>query len=57
MKGKTLAIGLVIFVLLVVAAIYFMVMATFKNNPNQKNNQSFENPSYMETGEFGWEIG
>lgn len=34
MKGKTLVIGLVIFVLVVVAAIYFAVMAEFdKDRP------------------------
>ncbi|WP_153733124.1 hypothetical protein [Sporosarcina obsidiansis] len=55
MKGKTVAIGLVIFVLVVVAAIYFMVMATFKNNPTQKNHQSTENQSYIEPGTFGWQ--
>ncbi|WP_153723417.1 hypothetical protein [Sporosarcina cascadiensis] len=57
MKGKTLAIGMVVFTIIVVAAIYFMVTVTFKNNPTQKNHQSMEVPSYMEAGAFGWEIG
>lgn len=32
MKGKTIAIGLVVVTVLVVAAVYFMVMATFKHD-------------------------
>ncbi|WP_162805826.1 hypothetical protein [Sporosarcina sp. PTS2304] len=55
MKGKTVAIGLIICVVAVVAAIYFMVQATFKNNPTQKNHQSIEDVSYSERGSFGWQ--
>ncbi|WP_158232509.1 hypothetical protein [Sporosarcina sp. P13] len=55
MKGKTVAIGLVICVIVAVAAIYFMVQATFKNNPTQKNHQSIEDQSYSELGTFGWQ--
>lgn len=32
MKGKTIAIGLIVVTVLVVAAVYFMVMATFKHD-------------------------
>ena len=55
MKGKTVAIGLIVFVIVVVAAVYFTVQATFKNNPTQKNHQSIENQSYVELGTFGWQ--
>ncbi|MGN7386380.1 hypothetical protein [Sporosarcina sp. SAFN-015] len=38
MKGKTLVIGLVVFVLVVVAAIYFAVMAEFdRDKPADTN--------------------
>ncbi|GKV68348.1 hypothetical protein NCCP2716_08460 [Sporosarcina sp. NCCP-2716] len=32
MKGKTIAIGLIVVTVLVVAAVYFLVMATFKHD-------------------------
>ncbi|EGQ26322.1 hypothetical protein HMPREF9372_1602 [Sporosarcina newyorkensis 2681] len=56
MKGKTVAIGLIIFVIVVVGAVYFMVQATFKNNPTQKNHPSVENQSYIEPGTYGWQL-
>ena len=34
MKGKHLVIGIVLFVIVIVAAIYFSVMATFNNDRN-----------------------
>ena len=38
MKGRTLVIGLVVFVIAVVTAIYFAVMAEFdKDNPANTN--------------------
>ncbi|WP_155961335.1 MULTISPECIES: hypothetical protein [unclassified Sporosarcina] len=55
MKGKTVAIGLVIMLIIVVAAIILMVQATFRNNPVQKNHQSMDNQPYTETGTFGWQ--
>lgn len=38
MKGKTLVIGLVVFVLAVVAAIYFAVMAEFDRDKPANSN-------------------
>ncbi|GKV54937.1 hypothetical protein NCCP2222_08840 [Sporosarcina sp. NCCP-2222] len=34
MKGKTLVIGLILFVIIVVAVIYFAMMAQFKKDEN-----------------------
>lgn len=54
MQGKAIVIGLVVIVLAVIAAIYFTIMATYKNNPTQKNQQSSE-AAYTETASFGWQ--
>lgn len=45
MKGKYVVIGLVIFVLLVVAAIYLSVMLTFKKDSSSAD-------SYIEGNEY-----
>ncbi|WP_432353333.1 hypothetical protein [Sporosarcina sp. A2] len=47
MKGKTLAIGLIVVTILAVAAICFLVMATFKHD-EQNRNTSMETPIVVE---------
>lgn len=55
MKGKTVAIAMVIILIVAVVGVVLMVMATYKNNPTQKNTQSMDDQSYTEVGSFGWQ--
>lgn len=54
MQGKAIVVAMIVIVIAVVAAIYFTIMATYKNNPTQKNQQSSE-AAYTETASFGWQ--
>ncbi|WP_158232159.1 MULTISPECIES: hypothetical protein [unclassified Sporosarcina] len=55
MKGKTVAIWLIVVLIVAVVGVVLMVQTTFKNNPTQKNHQSLDNQSYTEIGTFGWQ--
>lgn len=55
MKGKTVAIAMVIILVVAVVGVVLMVLSTYKNNPTQKNAQSIDNQSYTEVGSFGWQ--
>ena len=55
MKGKTVAIAMVVILIVAVVGVVLMVLSTYKNNPTQKNHQSMESQSYTEVGSFGWQ--
>lgn len=42
MKGKTLVIGLIIFVIIVVGAIYFLMMSTINNIKEEQGMSAIE---------------
>ncbi|MDW0110076.1 hypothetical protein [Sporosarcina aquimarina] len=50
MKGKTIAIAMVVVTIVTVAAIYFLVMATFKHDQPDENTL-MESPSVIELAE------